>query len=98
MFAKGMSAYAIANRVRESLSSVLRLIAWLTKAGPVVLTLTREQGLLHMAPAHPVPTGSVDALALSSRWPTWPSFTHAFSRSLYPKRFPLRSTHTILTG
>jgi hypothetical protein len=98
MFAKGMSAYAIAKMLRESLSSVLHLRTWLTQAGPVVLTLTREQGLLDMAPARPVPTGSGDALALSSRWPTWPAFTHAFSRTLYPKRFPLRSTHTILTG
>lgn len=98
MFAKGLSAYAIAKCLRESLSSVLRLGAWLAKAGPVVLALTREQGLLDMTPARPGPTGSGDALALANRWPTWPAFTHAFSRTLYPKRFPLRSTHTILTG
>lgn len=98
MFAKGVSAYAIAKNLRESLSSVVRLIAWLAKAGPVVLVLTREQGLLDIAPAQPIPERAGEALSLASRWPMWPAFTHAFSRTLYPKRFPLRSSHTILTG
>jgi len=98
MFTKGISAYAIAKSLSETLSSVLRLKSWLSQAGPVVLALTREQGLLDVAPARPVPTGSGEDLALATRWPTWPAFTFAFSRTLYPMRFPLRSTHTILTG
>jgi hypothetical protein len=98
MFAKGISAYAISKSLCETLSSVLHLRSWLIKAGPVVLALTREQGILDMAPDRPVPTGSGAALALACRWPTWPTFTHAFSRTFYPKRFPLRSSHTILTG
>lgn len=98
MFAKGISAYAIAKSLPESLSSVLRLITWLTKAGPAILALTREEGLLDMAPTQTLPAGSGDALVLVSRWPTWPAFTFVFSRTLYPKRFPLWSAHTILTG
>lgn len=98
IFAKGISAYAISKSLCESLSSVLHLRTWLIKSGPVVLALTREQGLLDTAPARPVPTGHGEALALASCWPTWSAFTHDFSRTLYLKRFPLRSTHTILTG
>ncbi|MEO6096424.1 MAG: DUF6431 domain-containing protein [Fibrobacteria bacterium] len=98
MFAKGISAYAIAHILCETLSSVLHLRTWLIKSGPMVLALTREQGLLDSVPVRPVPTEAGAALALAGRWPTWPAFTHAFSRTLYPMRFPLRRTHTILTG
>ena len=87
--AQGESAYSIAKSLCESLAAVLHLKAWLTQSGPVVLALTREWGLLEMTPPRPAPTGSVAALALAGLWPNRSAFTHAFSRVLYPKRFPL---------
>jgi hypothetical protein len=94
-FAKGASAYAIAKRLGESLFSLLNLRAWLTKAGALVETLAREMGLLDQAPP---PANAGAALTLAYRWPTWPELTHVFSRAFYPKRFPLLTSHTILTG
>lgn len=94
-FARGDSAYAIAKRLGESLSSLLNLRAFATKAGALVKTLAREMGLLEKAPP-PVNEGA--NLALAYRWPSWVEFTHVFSRAFYPKRFPLFPPHTILTG
>lgn len=94
-FARGDTAYAIAKRLGESLFSLLNLRAWLTKAGALVETLAREMGLLDQAPA---PANAGAALTLACLWPTWPEFTHVFSRAFYPKRFSLLTSHTILTG
>lgn len=97
-FASGLSAYALAKILGESLASLLHLKAWIAKADPVALTLTRQEGLLEEKPPRPAPTHSGGGVALGRRWPTWPAFTHAFSRTLYPKRFPIFPVHTILTG
>lgn len=95
---QGESAYSIARSLCESLAGVLYLKVWLKEAGSVVLALTREEGLFEMTPPRPAPTDCMEALALTGLWPSWPAFTRAFSRAFYPKRFPLWSTHTILTG
>lgn len=92
------SAYAIAASLCESLASLVHLKAWIAAAGAVVAALAREMGLMDAVPPRPAPTRPGEALALVGLWPSWTAFTHAFSRTLYPKRFPLRSSHTILTG
>ena len=94
----GESAYAIAKSLCESLASLLRLKSWMGNATLVITSLTREMGILDSVPPRPAPVGTSEALLRSLLWPTWPAFTHAFSRTLYPMRFPLTSTHTILTG
>jgi hypothetical protein len=98
MFAKGISAYAIAKSLDVSLASLLNLQAWLQRATVIVEELIRENGPLDQLPPRPAPSGSVDVLKLAERLPSWSEFTFAFSRTLYPKRFSLRSTYTILTG
>ncbi|MDQ3003593.1 MAG: hypothetical protein M3Y08_20335 [Fibrobacterota bacterium] len=97
-FAEGETAYAIARCLFESLASLRHLKVWLDMAGAVVAALFREMGLMDAEPPRPAATGFGEALTLAIRWPNWPDFTHAFSRAFYPKRFPLWSTHTILTG
>jgi hypothetical protein len=94
----GESAYAIAVSICESLASLIHLKGWIAKAGAVVLALTREMGLMDAEPPRPTPTRPGEALALAGGFSSWPVFTLAFSCVLYPKRFPLRSSHTILTG
>ena len=94
----GETAYAIAKSLCESLASVLHLKGWIAKAGAVASALAREMGLMDAEPLRPVATRPGEAIALACRFPIWRSFTHSFSRVLYPKRFPLRSSHTILTG
>ena len=93
----GETAYAIAKRIGESASSLRRLKVWMAMANEVITTLAREMGLLDPMPPRP---SSVlrSPMALMSCWPSWLEFTHSFSRAFYPKRFPLWSTHTILTG
>jgi hypothetical protein len=95
--ASGETAYAISKGIGESISSLRRLKVWIGAAAVVVVVLAREIGLLDSAPP-PLPLKRSDALSLANRWPSWSAFTHAFSRVSYPKRFPLLSTHTILTG
>lgn len=70
------------------MASLRRLKSWLSKATEIITALSREMGFIEREPN----------LELGARWSTWPAFTHAFSRTLYPKRFPLMSFHTILTG
>lgn len=96
--AEGETAYAIARSLGESLAGLVHLKRWIAKASAVVASLAREMGLLDAEPPRPAATDPGEALALACRFSSWPSFTHAFSRVLYPKRFSLWSTHTILTG
>lgn len=96
--AEGETPYAIAKSLCESLASVVHLKSWITKAGAVASALAREMGLMDAKPPRPAASRPGEALAWSCRISRWPIFTHEFSRTLYPKRFPLRSTHTILTG
>lgn len=91
----GESPYAIALSLCQYLASLLHLKGWTATAGEVVAALARSIGLMEALPPRPAPTHPGEALALASSWPSWPAFTHAFSRVLYPKRFPLRRTHTI---
>lgn len=95
--ANGETVYAISKGIGESVSSLRRLKVWIGAAAVVVVVLAREIGLLDSTPPPLLPKRS-DALSLANRWPSWPAFTHTFSRAFYPKRFPLWSTHTILTG
>jgi hypothetical protein len=97
-FAKGETAYAIARGLCESLAGLLHLKGWLAKAGAVVSALARALGLMDAEPPRPAATRPGEALALARRFSIWPDFTHAFSRTFYPKRFPIRSSHMILTG
>ena len=97
-FAKGETAYAIARGLGESLAGLLNLKGWLAKAGAVASALAREMGLMVAEPPRPAATRPGEALALACRFSRWPDFTHAFSRTFYPDRFPLRSSHMILTG
>jgi hypothetical protein len=97
-FAMGESAYAIARSLFESLAGLLHIKGWIAKAGAVASALVREMGLMDAEPTRPAATRPGEALALIRRFSRWPTFTHAFSRAFYPKRFPLRSSHTILTG
>jgi Domain of unknown function (DUF6431) len=97
-FSRGETAYAIARSLLESLASLLHLKGWLANAGALLEILARECGLLVQAPPRPPPANAGAALTLAYRWPTWPEFAHVFSRAFYPKRFPLLSSHTILTG
>lgn len=97
-FAMGETAYAISKSLGESLAGLLHLKGWIAKADAVVAALAREMGLMDAEPPRPTTPRPGEALALADRFPTWRAFTHAFSRAFYPKRFPLRSTHTILTG
>jgi hypothetical protein len=94
----GESAYSIAKAIRVSLAALLNLKAWISRAGPTVLTLTREQALLDELPPPPPPASAAESLTLAYRWPSWPEFTHSFSRVLYPKRFPIFRSHVNLTG
>jgi len=94
----GETAYAIARSLCESLAGLLHLKGWLAKAGAVLAALAREMGLLDAEPPRPAATRPGEALALARRFSSWPDFTHAFSRTLYPKRFPLRRSHMNLTG
>ncbi len=94
----GESAYSIAKTIRVSLAVLLNLKAWILKAGPMILALTREAGLLDEAPPRPAPASAADALVLAYRWLNWPEFTHSFFRVLYPKHFPLLPSHVNLTG
>lgn len=94
----GESTYRVAKSLGKSLAALVHLNAWILKAGPAVSTLTREAGFLDPLPPRPPPADAAAALALSSRWFSWPAFTHAFSRVLYPKRFPLFPSHVNLTG
>lgn len=96
--AHGETAYAIARSLRESLTSLLHLKDWIARAGVVATVLAREMGFMDAEPPRPASTRPSEALALARRFSSWPKFTHVFSRTFYPKRFPLRSTHTILTG
>jgi hypothetical protein len=80
------------------LASLLHLKGWIAKAGAVVAALAREWGLLDAEPLRPSTTGTGEALALALRFSSWSKFTHFFSRTLYPKRFPLLTSHTIFTG
>ena len=93
---EGESAYAIARSLFESLAGLLHIRGWIAKAGAVVAALARESGLLDAEPPRPAVTG--EALAMARRFSSWPKFTHFFSRTFYPKRFPLLTSHTILTG
>ena len=95
---EGESAYAIARSLFESLAGLLHIRGWIAKAGAVVATLSREMGLMDAEPPRPAATHPGEGLALICHFSRWPTFTHAFSRAFYPKRFPLRSSHTILTG
>lgn len=94
----GESAYAIARSLFESLAGMLHIRGWIERAGAVVAALAREMGLMDAEPPRPSATGPGEALAIIRRFSRWPSFTHAFSRAFYPNRFPLPSSHTILTG
>lgn len=94
----GETAYAIARSLFESLASLLHLKFWIVKAGAVIVVLARELGLLDAEPPRPATTGTGEALAMARRFSSWPPFTHFFSRTFYPKRFPLLTSHTILTG
>lgn len=96
--AEGETAYAIAKSLCESLASVVHLKRWIAKAGVVASVLAREMGLMDAEPPLSTATRPGDGLAWSSRFSRWPIFTHAFSRAFYPTRFPLRSSHMILTG
>ena len=80
------------------MASLVHIKAWLAKAGAVVTTLAREVGLMDAEPPRPAATCSGEALLLAYRFSRWSTFTHAFSRVFYPKRFPLWRAHTILTG
>ena len=64
----------------------------------MILALTREAGLVDSLPQQSNSANAAAALALAYRWPSWSEFTHAFSRVLYPKRFPLLPSHVNLTG
>lgn len=97
-FAQGETAYAIARSLFKSLASLLHLKGWIVKAGAVIDALAREMGLMDAEPPRPIASGPGEALALAFRFPSWPKFTHFFSRTFYPKRFPLLTSHTILTG
>ena len=92
------SAYSIAKTIGVSLAVLLNLKAWILKAGPMILTLTREAGLLDELPPRPAPVNAADALAFAYRWLNWPEFTHSLFRVLYPKHFSLLPTHVNLTG
>jgi hypothetical protein len=81
-----------------SLAALRNLKAWISKAGPTVLALTREQGLLDKLPQAPPPASAAAALTLAYCFSSWPAFTHSFSRRLYPKRFPIFRSHVNLTG
>lgn len=94
----GESAYSIAKTIHVSLAAMLNLKAWIRKAGPRILALTREAGLLDDTPPLPAPACAADTLTLVYRWPRWTAFTHCFSRALYPIRFPPFSSHVNLTG
>ena len=94
----GESAYRIAKSIRVSLAVLVNLEAWIQKAGPLILALTREAGLLDETPPRPAPASASDTLALAFRWPRWTAFTHSFSRALYPKRFSLSPSHVNPTG
>lgn len=96
-FAKGETAYAIAGNLCESLASLVYLKGWIAKAGAVIAALAREWELLDAKPPSPA-TRTRGALALACCFPSWPDFTHPFSRTFYPNRFPLLTSHTILTG
>lgn len=93
----GETAYAIAKSLCESLASLRYLKAWIAEAGMVAAVLAREMGLLDATPRRSPPTSGA-GLTLAYQWPIWATFTYPFSRTLYPRRFPLRRTHTILTG
>jgi hypothetical protein len=97
-FAKGETAYAIARSLRESLAGLLNLKGWLAKAGAVASALAWEKGLMDAEPPRPAATRPSEALSLARRFSSWPDFTHAFSHTFYPERFPLRRSHMILTG
>lgn len=94
----GESAYSIAKTIRVSLAVMLNLKAWILKAGPMILALTREACLLDDVPPRPAPASAAESLTLAYRFSTWVEFTHSFSRVLYPKRFPLLPSHVNLTG
>lgn len=95
---EGETAYSIARSLGKSLAALVHLKRWLPLAGMVAAMLAREMGLMDAEPPRPAATHPGKALALARRFPGWRAFTHSFSRILYPKRFSLRSTHTILTG
>jgi hypothetical protein len=92
------SPYAIAKSIGESHPSLLHLKSWIVKAGAVILELARNEGLLSQAEFHVATPSPIASLSLACRWSSWAEFTHSFSRVLYPKRFLLLSSHTILTG
>jgi hypothetical protein len=92
------SPYAIARSIGESLSSLVHLKSWIGKAGVVVLELARTAGLLEQAAPNPAVRSTSASLSLAVCFSSWAQFTHCFSRTLYPKRFPISSSHTILTG
>ena len=94
----GETAYAIARSLFESLACLLHLKGWIAKAGAVAAALAREMGVMDAEPPRPAITRPGEALTLACRFSSWRKFCHFFSRTLYPKRFPLRSSHTILTG
>ena len=77
---------------------MLHIRGWIAKAGEVVAALAREMGLMDTEPPRPSATGPGEAFAMARHFSSWPMFTHAFSRTFYSKRFPLLTSHTILTG
>lgn len=97
-FAQGETAYAIAKSLGESLASLLHLKDWIAKAAAVIAALAREMGLLDASPPRPAARHPGEALVLARRFPSWATFTHCFSRAFHPARFPVRSSHMILTG
>jgi hypothetical protein len=97
-FAGGESAYALARGLCESLACLLHLREWIDNASDVVAVLAREMGLLDAEPPRPAARHPGEALALAGHFSRWSTFTHSFSRTFYPARYPLRCSHTILTG
>lgn len=94
----GESVYSIAKAIRVSLAALRNLKAWISRAGPTILALTREQALWDALPQPTPPTCAAAALTLAYRFSSWPAFAHSFSRVFYPKRFPLCPSHVNLTG
>lgn len=109
--ASGQSLYAIAKALVETLYSLRRFKAWIEKSLDFVTTLAREMGpiepILPLAeqaqPSLPSALQNTEApvaqdVIAALPWLTWRQFTHAFSRTLYPKIFVRPTLHTIRTG